>query len=149
MIQKYTNHRTFELKISAIVEAWEVTDKLDDGLEKAGMWLVSAVANPASRENEFLRPLEVIKEVGVNEHIVAQVCASFLANREPDKTKTVPAVIKAFIEANKVEDTFALLHRVAIQPSKRPLHQIFNPANLRDSHPLDPPLLLSAPTQPK
>ena len=106
------------------------------------MRLVGAVANPASREGEFLHSLEVIKEVGMNEHIVARVCASFLANREPDyvtKAETVPAVvIEAFIQADKVDNAFALLHRVGIQPRKLPLHRTFL-ANLRDSCPLNPP----------
>jgi hypothetical protein len=83
-----------DLRLSAIAEAWEVADKLDDCLEKLGMRLVGAVANPAGSECEFLRSLEVIKEVGMNEEIVARVCASFLANRErelPSQNSSSPS----------------------------------------------------------
>lgn len=51
-------------KISAITEAWEVADQLDDCLKRLGMRLVGAVANPTIKEGEFLHSLEVIKEVG-------------------------------------------------------------------------------------
>jgi hypothetical protein len=127
------------LKVAAMVEAWEVADKLDDCLEKLGIRLVGAVADPATKEDDFLRALEVIKEVGMNEHIVARVCASFLANRDANyrpKTETVRAAIEAFIKVDKVDEAFALLCRVGIQPGIRPVHQTFL-ANLRDSRPLD------------
>jgi len=127
------------LRLSAIVEAWEVADKLDDCLEKLGIRLVGAVANAAVTETEFLRSLEVIKDVGMNAEVVARVCASFLANRDENyspKPETIRASIDGFIQADMIDKAFDLLNRVGIQPGKRPIHRTFL-ANLRDSRPLD------------
>lgn len=127
------------VKLSAIVEAWDVADKIDDCLEKLGIRLVGAVANPKTREADFIRALDVIKEVGVNQELVARVCSSFLANRDAGyipNSEIVRMAIEAFIHADKVDEAFALLHRVGIQSGKRPIHRKFL-ANLRDSRPLD------------
>lgn len=127
------------LRLSAIVEAWDVADRLDDCLKKLGMRLVGAVANEAVTEAEFLRSLEVIKDVGMNAEIVARVCKNFLANRDENyspKSETIRVSIEAFIQADMVDEAFDLLNRVGIQPGEYPIHRTFL-ANLRDLRPLD------------
>ena len=127
------------LKLSAMTEAWKVADRMDDCVRKLGLRLVGALGNPATQEDEFLRSLEIMNDVGMNKQIVARACASFLANRDANylpNARVVREAIEAFIKVDKIDDAFALLHRVGIQPSEQPLYRSFL-ANLRDSRPLD------------
>ena len=67
----------------------------------------------------------------------AECDTSFLANRDANYLPYARVVRRAIVEAFiKIDDAFALLHRVVIQSSEQPLYRSFL-ANLLDSRPLD------------
>lgn len=127
------------IKLTAIAEVWGMADGLDGVQDKLVTRLVHAVADPAAKETDFLRSLAAMSEVDVNPQITARVCESFLANRAADyvpSLETLRAATIAFVQADRVDQAFALLGRVGIQPGHRPVHQAFL-ATLRDSRPFD------------
>ena len=127
------------IKLTAIAEVWGMDDGLNGAQDKLVTRLVHAVADPATKEADFLRSLAAMSEVGVHPQVAARVCESFLANRDADyvpSLKTLRAATIAFVQADRVDQAFALLGRVGIQPAHRPVHQAFL-ATLRDSRPFD------------
>jgi len=127
------------ITLTAIAEAWHIADGLKGTLDKVMTRLVHAVADPATKEVDFLRSLAAMTEVDISPQVIARVCESFLANRDADyvpSLETLRTATIAFVQADRVDQAFALLGRVGIQPAHRAVHRAFL-VTLRDSRPFD------------
>jgi len=125
------------IKLAAVEEAWQITEKMEDSLDKFGTRLVRAVANASTKEADLLCSLDKMAEVGMDCQVMARACESFLANRDASympSAKLLRAAVVAYIRADKLDQAFALLDRVGVR--HRSVGQAFL-ATLRDTRPLD------------